>query len=140
MNEYKDFYQDNKSYCLAFIVIAIACIARAWLVYDHGRNAAIHDGTDGTVERIESGIEAAGQRIDSAAAAVSKAETSVSAAIGAIEASESAAGTIAEGIAECESRLDAVVQRQGRINNLIEAIEREHRQRTQNIQAADLAK
>lgn len=138
--EIHDFIRQNKDSCIAFAVITVVFLLGAWLCYDHGRNAAIHDGTDGTVERIESGIEAAGQRIDSAAAAVSKAETSVSAAIGAIEASENAAGAIAEGIAECESRLDAVAQRQGRINNLIETIEREHRQRTQNIQAADLAK
>ena len=138
--EFLEFVRENKGACIGFIVIVILCAICSWVIYDADRNAELYDGTNGILERIESGIESAGDRVDSGKQRVEEAEKTVSSATERIERSEGAAAEIAGGIETCERRLDDCVQRTGRIKNILQDIEAEHRQRTQGASAAGLAK
>ena len=138
--EFIELLRENKGTCITFVVATVLCAACAWLVYDSGRNAELYDGTNGTLERVESGIESAGDRVDSSKQRVEEAEKTVSSATERIERSEGTASEIAGGIEACERRLDDCVQRAGRIENILQDIEAEHRQRTQGAQAAGVAK
>ncbi len=138
--EIRDFIRENKSYCIAFVIVIVLCIIGAWLVYDHERNTGIYDSTDGTLERIESGIGSASERIDDGKQRIETVEKTVSGAVERIERSEGTAAEIAGGLEDCERRLDACIQRAGRIKNLMQDIEAEHRQRTKGASEAGLAK
>ena len=124
------FIRENKSYCLAFIVIVIACIAGAWLVYDAQRNEPIHENTNNAMADVERRIQNIEQRINSLQSRVDKAEKTVERTIVTIRDGRENAATVADGIAGAEKRLDAIIQRQGRIENIIANIEAANRQGT----------
>lgn len=126
------FIRENKSYCLAFIVIVIACIAGAWLVYDARRNEPIHENTNNAMADVERRIQNIEQRINSLQSRVDKAEKTVERTIVTIRDGRENATTVADGIAGAEKRLDAIIQRQGRIENIIANIEAANRQGTAN--------
>ena len=118
------FYEENKNYCIAFAVVVVLCIAGIWMVHDYYRSESIYEDTNVILDGIDKRIKNAGKRIDSVTESVGKAEKTVTDAVGRIERSQESAGKIASGIDECESRLDSVIQRQGRITNLVTEIER----------------
>lgn len=122
------FIRENKSYCLAFIVIA--CIAGAWLVYDAQRNEPIHENTNNAMADVERRIQNIEQRISSLQSRVDKAEKTVERTIITIRDGRENAATVADGITGAEKRLDAIIQRQGRIENIIANIEAANRQGT----------
>lgn len=107
---------------VAIGIIAL-CLIAGWLYYDSCKREAEHHDTDIILDGIDKRVEDAGKRIDSAKQSVDKAEKAVTDAVGRIERSEKSAGEIATGIGECESRLDSIIQRQGRIENIIADIE-----------------
>ena len=108
---------------VAVAIIAV-CLIAGWLYYDSCKREAEHHDTDIILDGIDKRVEDAGKRIDSAKQSVDKAEKAVTEAVGRIERSEKSAGEIATGIGECENRLDGIIQRQGRITNLVTEIER----------------
>ena len=138
--EIRDFIRENKDYCITFAAIVIICITGAWLVHDNRRNEPIYTDTDSTVADIDRRISSIEQRIDRLQDRVTKAEETVSGTVGAIRDGRENAAAVAEGIAGAEERLDAIIQRQGRITNILAEIEIANRQRTQGAQTAGMAK
>ena len=135
-----EFFRENKVVIVVFIAIVISCVAGAWLAYDYGRNEPVYHHTDDTMGNVDKRIESIEQRIDSLQSRVSKAEKTVSGTVVTIRQSRENAVTVADGISAAEERLDGIIQRQGRIENIIADIENANRQRTQGSQAANMAK
>ena len=121
------FYQENKSYCIAFAVIVVLCLAGAWLVHDHFRNEPVYHDTDNTMADIEERVRRIESRVDSLSARLDKAEKTATDLGGRIESSTNLAKEVGAGIDGVEKRIDSAIQRSGRIENLIADIEREHR-------------
>ncbi len=119
-----EFVHKNKDYCVTFAVIAIVCLVGAWLCCDYERNRDIQEDTNVTVERIDNIVERAEQRIESVERGISESEKAISGASSAVENSARAAEEITGGIEACERRLDSIIQRHGRIANLISDIEK----------------
>ena len=116
-------YEDDNKTTVGIIVIGFILLT-VWICHDIGRNKPIYNNTDTVLDTIEVRVDDAGKRIDSVSESVGNAEKAVTEAVGRIERSEESAGEIASRIDECEKRLDSIIQRQGRIKNLIIDIER----------------
>ena len=114
MYEYKD---DNK-FAIGIIVIGFVILI-AWLCHDYARNKPTYNNTDSTMADINSRIESIEQRIDKLQERNSKIEKAVSGTVITIRDSRENAVTVADGIGEAERRLDAIIQRQGRITNIL---------------------
>ena len=135
-----EFYQNNKDYCISFIVVCLVCVAGIWLVHDARRNEQLQNDTDNALVNVNQGITNAEERIDAAAGSIAKAEAAIGSAAAGIANSEKAAGDIAAGITECQDIVDRCVQRAGRIENIIADVEAINRQRAAGASAANLAK
>ena len=135
-----DFYQNNKAYCISFIIICLVCAAGIWLVHDAGRNERLQNDTDSILVNINQGIADAEGRIESATGSISQAEQAVHGAAERIEKSERAAAEITDGIRECQDIVERCIQRSGRIQNIISDIEAANRQRTAGTSSAGMAK
>lgn len=121
---------EKNRYCIiAVIVVAVLAIA-GWLYHDARRNNAVYSDTDIIVDGIDQRIKDAGKRIDAVSESVEQAETAVTDASERIDRSKESADKIADGLEKCQSRLDDLTQRQGRIRNIIEEVERINRQGT----------
>ena len=127
MYEYKD---DNK-FAIGIIVIGFVTLT-AWICHDYARNRPVYNDTDNAMADINSRIESIEQRIDRIQERNSAIEKAVSGTVITIRDSRENAVTVADGISEAERRLDAIIQRQGRIENIINDIETANRQRTKN--------
>jgi len=125
--EIKDFYEKNKTYCVITVVVIVLCVACAWLYADAHRNDPIHHDTDATVAELEKRINGIEQRIGTMQERLDKAEKTVSGTIVTIRESRENAVTVADGISGAEERLESAIQRSGRIQNLIDEIERANR-------------
>ncbi len=122
MYEYKD---DNK-FAIGIIVLGFVLLT-AWLCHDYARNKPVYNDTDSTVADLNSRIESIEQRIDRIQERNSAIEKAVSETVITIRDSRENAVTVADGIGEAERRLDAIIQRQGRIENIIADIEAANR-------------
>lgn len=109
------------------VILIVICLIAGWLYYDSHKRAAVYEDTNVILDGIDQRIKNAGKRIDSVTESVGKAEKAVTDAVGRIERSEESAGKIADGIGECEKRVDSLIQRQGRIANIVTEIERINR-------------
>lgn len=127
MYEYKD---DNKT-AVGIVVLGFV-ILTAWLCHDYARNQPTYSNTDSTMADINSRIESIEQRIDKLQERNSKIEKAVSGTVITIRDSRENAVTVADGIGEAERRLDAIIQRQGRITNILADIEAANRPGTKN--------
>ena len=136
----KDFYNENKDYIFAFIVVLGICFFGIWICHDLTRNEPIYSNTDTVLDTIEVTIGNAENRIDSIADGLGKAESSVIESANAIGESRKDADAIASGINECQKRVDNLIQGHGNIENLITDIETINRQRTQSTQTPSVAK
>lgn len=116
-------YEFLKENWVVIFVIVVACFC-AWIRYDARRNDRIYNDTESTITELGSRIDSAGERIDSATERVTEAEKTVSTATERITAGAELATEIADGVTECERRLDSAIQRNGRIKNIIEEIKR----------------
>jgi len=125
--EIKEFYEENKSYTISFIILAILCIAGVWLVHDYTRNKPVYNNTDDGVERLEKRLDDIGQRIDSLQKRVVENQKAVERITGTVSAGRENAERIESGITEAERRLDNAIQASGRIQNRIADIEAEYR-------------
>ena len=123
----KDFYTENKDYILAFIVVFAVCFFGIWIYHDLTRNEPIYNDTDSTMADINKRIESIEQRIDRIQERNSAIEKAVSGIGERINASRENAVTVADGLGRAEERLDAIIQRQGRIENIIADIETANR-------------
>ena len=114
-----EFRPENKE--VAFICIGVLVLLV--VVYCFVSCSGEDNDTDVTVERIEERIDDAGKRVDAVTDRVDKVEASVRESVDKIAGSRKDAEAISSGIAECENRLDDIIQRHGRIKNLIADIE-----------------
>ena len=106
------------------ILIVLVLFLFAWICYDHRRNKPIYESTDVILDTIEVRVDDAGKRTDAIKDRVGKAEESVKQSANKIAGSRKDADAIAEGLAGCEARLDGIIQRHGRIKNIVSEIER----------------
>ena len=125
--EIRCFYEDNKSYCITFLIIMAVCIAGVWLCYDHYRNEPVYNDTDTSVERLEKRLDDIGQRIDGLQKRVAENQKTVERVTVTVERSRENAETVADGLGEAERRLDNAIQASGRIQNRITDIESANR-------------
>jgi septal ring factor EnvC (AmiA/AmiB activator) len=124
-----EFLAENRvAFLVGFLLLVLVC----WLHKDNRRNEPVYEDTNATVGRIEERIGNIEQRIDSLQNRVDKAEKTVSGTIVTIRESRENAVTVADGISEAERRLDAIIQRQGRIENILADIETANRSRKKN--------
>lgn len=119
-------YKDDNKFAIGIIVIGFI-ILTAWLCHDYARNQPTYNNTDNTMADINSRIEGIEQRIDRIQERNSAIEKAVSGTVITIRDSRENAATVADGISEAERRLDAIIQRQGRIENIIADIETANR-------------
>ena len=89
---------------------------------------------------MEERINSLEQRLDSVSARIDKAQEAVNGISTAVTAGRENAEVIAGGIDSLEKRIDACVQRGGRLANLTEEIERANRERAESAAAPALAK
>lgn len=122
MYEYKD---DNK-FAIGIIVIGFV-ILTAWICHDIARNQPTYNDTDSTMADLNKRIESIEQRIDRIQERNSAIEKAVSGTVITIRDSRENAVTVADRIGEAERRLDSIIQRQGRITNIIADIEAANR-------------
>lgn len=110
------------------IVIVVVLLLFGWLWYDNNRNKPIYNDTNNTMADVDKRIESIEQRIDGLQSRIDKAEKTVSGTIITIRDSRENAVTVADGVSRAEERLDSIIQRQGRIENIIRDIEKANRQ------------
>ena len=122
--EIKEFYEENKSYTIAFIVLAIVCLAGVWLVHDYTRNEPDYNNTDRTVDELEKRLDNIESRVTIMQGRLDETQKTVTGISKRVERSRENAQTVAAGIGTAETRLDEAIQRSGRIQNLIDEIER----------------
>ena len=122
--EIKEFYEENKSYTIAFIVLAIVCLAGVWLVHDYTRNEPDYNNTDRTVDELEKRLDNIESRVTIMQGRLDETQKTVTGISKRVERSRENAQTVATGIGTAETRLDEAIQRSGRIQNLIDEIER----------------
>ena len=118
-----EFYDENRDFIHAFIIVATICIVGVWFVCDHYRNEPIYTDTDRTMESIGKRIESIEQRIDRIQERNSAIEKAVSGVTTTVERSRENAEVVADGISRAEERLDGIIQRQGRIENILADVE-----------------
>ena len=122
------FYEENKDYVHAFIIVMVLCLAGVWLCYDNARNRPVYQDTDNTMDRIEERINSIEQRVDTMSKRLPQTQKTVESISGRVDTSTGLAKEIESGIGTTSERLDSAVQRAGRIQNLIDEIERSDRQ------------
>ena len=122
--EIKEFYEENKSYTIAFIVLAIVCLAGVWLVHDHTSNEPVYNDTDRTMDKLEKRLDNIESRVTIMQGRLDETQKTVTGISKRVERSRENAQTVAAGIGTAETRLDEAIQRSGRIQNLIDEIER----------------
>jgi len=112
----------GRPYLIGILVIIVLALF-GWLYHDIHRNDGIHNNTDGTMADIDKRLQSIEQRIDRIQERNSAIEKAVSGTVITIRDSRENAVTVADGIGRAEERLDAIIQRSGRIQNLISDIE-----------------
>ena len=121
MDEWKK-QVNSRPYYVGILVVLVLFLF-AWICYDHYRNKPIYESTDVILDTIEVRVDDAGKRTDAIKDRVGKAEESVKQSANKIAGSRKDADAIAEGLAGCEARVDSIIQRHGRIKNIITDIE-----------------
>lgn len=134
------FYEQNRDYIRAFIIVTIICLAGVWLVCDHFRNEPIYNDTDNTMAELESRVSNLAGRVDSLQRRLEQTQKTIDGIAERIDRSRENAEAIAGGIDGAEKRIDDAIQRSGRIANILADIERENRPGTQSSQKTDMAK
>ena len=140
MYDFKGFYEQNRDYCRAFIIVAIICITGIWLVYDYGRNEPIYNNTDGTMDGIEKRVDSIESGLDNLSGRITKTQKTIGKAYVKVAESRRDAEAIADGVGRVEDKLDQAIQRVGRIANLIDDIERANQPGKASASETSLAK
>ena len=114
------------------IFIVVVLFLFGWLWYDSNRNKPIYNDTNGTVADIDKRLQSIEQRIDKLQERNSAIEKAVSGTVITIRDGRENAVTVADGIGRADERLDGLIQRSGRIQNIIADIETANRQGKKN--------
>lgn len=127
LQEIKDFYDENKSYCITCFIVMVACIAGLWFVYDYYRNEPVYNNTDATVEQLEKRIDAVESGLDRVQKRNDEAKKTVESAGRGISTSTGLTYQIIEDAGRAEKRLDSAIERSVRIEGIIREIENSNR-------------
>ena len=125
--EIKGFYEENKSYCITFIIILVICIAGLWLVHDHSRNEPVYNDTNNTVEQLKNRVQSLESRLGTMQDRIEQNQKTIESVGRRISTSTGLAIEITESTGRAEERLNSAIQRSGRIENIISDIENANR-------------
>lgn len=108
--------------CILGIIIVLVAV---WCIMS--RTGKTDNDISGSVAELEDRIDSLESRITSLSKRIDHAEKTLTGISDRIDASQEYAGQIATGIDSLQGRLDSLAQRSGRIQNIIEEIERTNR-------------
>ena len=124
MERLKEFIVENR---LVFIIGIMLLLLIAWLHHDANRNAKDYNNTDRTMERIKERISSIESRLTAMSSKLDQAQKTVNGISERVEHSTNLANEVAGGLDGAEERLADAIQRSGRIENIIQDIERANR-------------
>lgn len=110
--------------CVIGIVIVLVVI---WCVMSRTDPGKTDNDISGSMAELENRIDSLESRVTSLSKRIDHAEKTLTGISDRIDASQEYAGQIATGIDSLQNRIDHAVQRGGRIQNILEDIERQNR-------------
>ena len=110
--------------CILGIVIVLVAV---WLFMSRTDPGKTDNDISGSVAELENRIDSLESRVTSLSERIDHAEKTLTGISDRIDASQEYAGQIATGIDSLQNRIDRAVQRGGRIQNILEEIERTNR-------------
>ena len=119
-----EFRPTNQKMAIGFLIIVIVLVA-VWCIMS--RTGKTDNDISGSVAELENRIDSLESRVTSLSKRIDHAEKTLTGISDRIDASQEYAGQIATGIDSLQGRLDSLTQRSGRIQNIIEEIERTNR-------------
>lgn len=123
-----EFRPTNQKMAIGFLIIVIVLVAVWCFMSRTGENPGKTDNDiSGSVAELENRIDSLESRVTSLSKRIDHAEKTLTGISDRIDASQEYAGQIATGIDSLQGRLDSLAQRSGRIQNIIEEIERTNR-------------
>ena len=121
-----EFRPTNQKMAIGFLIIIIVLVA-VWCFMSRTDPGKTDNDISGSVAELENRIDSLESRITSLSERIDHAEKTLTGISDRIDASQEYAGQIATGIDSLQGRLDSLAQRSGRIQNIIEEIERTNR-------------
>ena len=118
-----EFRPTNQKMAIGFLIIIIVLVA-VWCIMSRTDPGKTDNDISGSVAELENRIES---RVTSLSERIDHAEETLKGVNAGIEHSQSLASEIAGGIDSLQNRIDHAVQRGGRIQNILEDIERQNR-------------
>lgn len=122
-----EFRPTNQKMAIGFLIIIIMLVAVWCFMSRTGDNTKTDNDISGSVAELENRIDRIESRVTSLSKRIDHAEKTITGISDRIDASQEYAGQIATGIDSLQGRLDRAVQRGGRIQNILEDIERQNR-------------
>ena len=119
-----EFRPNSKEMAGCFLGIVIVLVA-VWCFMS--RTGKTDNDISGSVAELENRIDSLESRVTSLSKRIDHATETLTGISDRIDASQNHAGQIATGIDSLQGRLDRAVQRGGRIQNILEEIERTNR-------------
>ena len=121
-----EFRPTNQKMAIGFLIIIIVLVA-VWCFMSRTDPGKTDNDISGSVAELENRIDSRESRVTSLSKRIDNAEKTLTGISDRIDASQEYAGQIATGIDSLQGRLDSLAQRSGRIQNIIEEIERTNR-------------
>ena len=123
-----EFRPTNQKMAIGVLVIVVLLVVIYCIMSRTGDNPGKTDNDiSGSIQQLENRINGIESRITSLSNRIDNAEKTLTGISAGIEHSQSLAGEIAGGIDSLQNRIDRAVQRGGRIQNILEDIERQNR-------------
>ena len=121
-----EFRPTNQKMAIGFLIIIIVLVA-VWCFMSRTDPGKTDNDISGSVAELENRIDRIESRVTSLSERIDHAEETLKGVNAGIEHSQSLASEIAGGIDSLQNRIDRAVQRGGRIQNILEDIERQNR-------------
>ena len=121
-----EFRPTNQKMAVSFLIIIIVLVA-VWCIMSRTDPGKTDNDISGSVAELENRIDSLESRLTSLSKRIDHAEKTLTGISDRIDASQEYAGQIATGIDSLQNRIDRAVQRCGRIQNILEDIERQNR-------------
>lgn len=121
-----EFRPTNQKMAIGFLIIIIVLVA-VWCIMSRTDPGKTDNDISGSVAELENRIDSLESRVTSLSERIDHAEKTLTGISDRIDASQEYAGQIATGIDSLQNRIDRAVQRGGRIQNILEEIERTNR-------------
>lgn len=122
-----EFRPTNQKMAIGVLIIVIVLVAVWCFMSRTGDNTKTDNDISGSVAELENRIDRIESRVTSLSKRIDHAEETIKGVNAGIEHSQSLASEIAGGIDSLQNRIDHAVQRGGRIQNILEDIERQNR-------------